>query len=132
MIGSTTAFVVGVFASEKRSIPVLSVRLRCGVVDDVDGGVSDVGDDPAGRRDPPRKVRNVLIREVMLDVTSAADTELLALAMMFCGSETSVARLRGDENGRGPGNTPKYDDDDQVALSSNDVDPRDGSLPLNA
>jgi len=135
-IGSTTAFAAEVLALEERSAPAPFSTVDVGpsgsAVDDVDDGVSDVGG-LSGRRDPPRNVRNVLIRDVMLDVTSAVDTELLALAMMFCGSETSVARLRGDENGRGPGNTPKYDaeDDHNVALSSNDVEPlpRDRSSP---
>ena len=121
---------------EGRSVPVLLLMVevdpRCGVAGNVDGGVSDVGDEPGGRRDPPRNVRNVLIRDVMLEVTSAVDMELSALAMMFCGRETSVARVRGDENGRGPGNTPKYDEDDQTALSSSAAVPRDDSLPQEA
>lgn len=65
------------------------------------------------------------MRDVILDVTSAVDSELSALATMFCGSETSVARLRGDENGLRPGNTPKYDDDVQGEPSSKDAVPRD-------
>jgi len=116
-----------------RSIRVLLLTVvdpGCGgVADDVDSGVSD---ESGGRRDPPRNVRNVLIRDVMLDVTSAADMALSALAMMFCGSDTSVARVRGDENGRGPGNTPKYDEDDHTALSSSAAVPRDCSLPEEA
>jgi len=135
-IGSTTAFAARDFALETapegRSILVLSTVVEahpeCSVADNVDGGLSDVGDEPAGRRDPPRNVRNVLIRDVILDVTSAVDMELSALATMFCGSETSVARVRGDENGRGPEKTPKYDDDDdQTAVSSSATDPQDGS-----
>ena len=138
--GSTTAFAAGVLVSETllegRSVPALSITVEedpgRSVAGDVEGGASDVGDEPAGRRDPPRNVRNVLIRDVILDVTSAVDSELSALAMMVCGSDTSVARVRGDENGRGPGNTPKYDDDDQPAPSSTDSVPRDVSLPEEA
>ena len=122
-IGSTTALAAGAFASEQRSVAPLSSAVDADArdVDDADGGgVSEV----SGRRDePPRNVRNVLMRDVMVDVTSALDSELLALAMMCCGRDTSVARLRGDENGRGPGNHV-------AALSSSD--PRDASSPAAA
>jgi len=45
----------------------------------------------------------------------------------YSAAARPAARVRGDKNGRGPGNTPKYNEDDQTALSSVAVVPRAGS-----